>query len=59
MASAEKGEALLEPAVAGCTALLAKMIAGEPVECEPVTFRDGQRIHMLTGDVVAGPTPKL
>lgn len=51
-ASAEKGAALLEPAVAGCTALLHKMIGRESIECEPVTFRDGQRIHMLTGDVV-------
>ena len=39
--SAEKGAALLEPAVGGCTALLTKMIAQEEVECEPVTFCDG------------------
>jgi creatinine amidohydrolase len=46
LASREKGQALIEPAVAGVAALLRNMIAGEPVELVPSTFRDGARQPM-------------
>ncbi len=52
LATREKGERLLEPAVAGVAAVVRKMIEGEPVNKPPVTFVDGQRIHMVTGDPV-------
>lgn len=48
----EKGEALLESAVAGVTGVLQRMIAGEDVDLPPVTFRPEGRIHMLTGEPV-------
>jgi creatinine amidohydrolase len=48
----EKGEALLEPAVAGVAELLRRMIAGEAIDLPPVTFRPEGRIHMLTGELV-------
>jgi creatinine amidohydrolase len=44
----EKGEKLIEPAIAGVAEILRKMIAGEDVDAPPVTFTEGQRIHMLT-----------
>ena len=48
----EKGEKLLEPAIAGVADILRKMIAGEEIDMPPVTFRDKQRLHMLTGEPV-------
>lgn len=48
----EKGEKLIEPAVAGVTEILRRMIAGVEVDAPPVTFREGRRIHMLTGEPV-------
>ncbi|NKB67192.1 MAG: creatininase family protein [Candidatus Latescibacteria bacterium] len=48
----EKGEKLIEPAVAGVAQILQQMIAGEKVDKPPVTFRDDGRIHMITGDPV-------
>ena len=48
----EKGEQLLQPAVDGVSEILRKMIAGEDVDAPPVTFREGGRIHMITGDSV-------
>ncbi|MEW6751765.1 MAG: creatininase family protein [Candidatus Latescibacterota bacterium] len=48
----EKGEALLEPAVAGVADLLRRMIAGEEIDLPPVTFRPEGRISMMTGQPV-------
>jgi creatinine amidohydrolase len=48
----EKGEKLIEPAVAGVASILEKMIAGEEIDCPPVTFRADGRINMITGDPV-------
>ena len=49
LATAEKGQRLLEPAVAGVAAILSKMMAGEEVDQPPVTFRPEGRLHMVTG----------
>ena len=46
----QKGEKLIEPAIAGVTEILRKMIAGEEVDAPPATFQEGRRIHMLTGE---------
>ena len=51
-ASAEKGEALIGPAIEGNVQLLTRMILGEEFEQPPVTFREGDAMHMITGDVV-------
>ena len=51
-ATREKGERLLEPAVAGVARVVERMIAGEEVDQPPVTFRGGGRIHMITGEPV-------
>lgn len=48
----EKGEALLEPAVAGVTRILQQMMAGEDIVQPPVTFRPEGRLHMVKGDAV-------
>jgi len=48
----EKGEALLEPAVVGVVEVLEKMMAGQDVDLEPVTFRPEGRLHMITGEPV-------
>ena len=48
----EKGEKLLQPAVDGVAKILRKMIAGEVVDAPPVTFGEGGRIHMVTGESV-------
>lgn len=52
LGSREKGEALLEPAIAGIAEVLRKMIAGEPFELPPVTFRPEGRFNMITGEKV-------
>lgn len=52
MATKEKGERLLGPAVEGVADVLSSMIAGKAVNRPPVTYVDGQRIHMVTGDPV-------
>lgn len=52
LATREKGEALIEPAIAGVAEILRKMIAGEEIDQPPVTFRPEGRIHMITGEPV-------
>ena len=52
MATKEKGERLLGPAVEGVADVLSRMIAGKTVNRPPVTYVDGQRIHMVTGEPV-------
>lgn len=52
LATRDKGERLLEPAVAGVTAILGKMMAGEEVDQPPVTFRPEGRLHMISGKAV-------
>ena len=52
MATKEKGERLLGPAVEGVADVLSRMIAGKAVNRPPVTYVDGQRIHMVTGDPI-------
>ena len=52
LGSVEKGNQLIEPAVAGVAALVAQMIAGEEIDCPPVTFRPEGRNHMITGENV-------
>jgi hypothetical protein len=51
-ASAQKGEALIQNAIAGNVKLLTRMILQEDFEQPPVTFRDGDALHMITGEVV-------
>lgn len=51
-ATRDKGEALLEPAIAGVADVLRRMIAGEEIDLPPVTFRAEGRVHMLTGEVL-------
>lgn len=48
----EKGEKLIEPAIAGVAQILEKMIAGQKIDCPPVTFRPEGRLHMVTGEDV-------
>ncbi len=52
LATKEKGDRLLGPAVEGVADVLSSMIAGKAVNRPPVTYVDGQRIHMVTGDTV-------
>ncbi len=52
LATKEKGELLLGPAVEGVADVLGKLIAGEALDKPPVTFAEGKRIHMVTGDPV-------
>lgn len=52
LATKEKGELLIGHVVAGVADVIDKMIAGETVDKPPVTFAEGQRIHMVTGDRV-------
>ena len=48
-ATAQKGEALIEPAIAGVTRILEAMIAGEAIDQPPVTFRPEGPLHMIKG----------
>ena len=48
----EKGEALIEPAVAGVAEVLRRMIAGEPIDLPPATFRPEGKIDMMTGESI-------
>ena len=57
LATAEKGHKLIEPAVAGVTTLLKKMIAGEEINCPPVTFRKEGRFNLVTGEPEEGTGP--
>ena len=52
LGSREKGEKLIEPAIAGVAAILEQMIAGEKIDCPPVTFRPEGRQHMVNGEPV-------
>ena len=52
VATRAKGEALIEPAIAGMTDLMHRMIAGEPVNVPPVTFRPEGRFNLVTGEPV-------
>ena len=52
LGTAEKGHKLIAPAVAGVAGIVEKMIAGEDINCPPVTFREEGRIHMITGELV-------
>ncbi len=52
VATREKGEALIEPAVAGVADLLRRMIAGETIDLPPLTFRPDGRINMMTNEPV-------
>ena len=54
LATPDKGEALWEPAIAGNVKLLSRMIEGASLDVEPVTFRNGSRVNMMTGELVAG-----
>ena len=51
-ATKEKGERLLEPAVAGVTSILEQMMENQQIDQPPVTFRQEGRMHMITGDAV-------
>ncbi len=51
-ATKEKGERLLEPAVAGVTRILEQMMENQQIDQPPVTFRQEGRMHMITGDAV-------
>jgi hypothetical protein len=51
-ANAEKGGILIKNAIAGNVKLLTRMIMQEEFDQPPVTFRDGDAMHMITGDVV-------
>ena len=47
-ATREKGEQLIEAAVTGVVQVLRQLIANEPVDMPPVTFRPEGRLHMVT-----------
>ena len=49
LATREKGEQLVEAAITGVVQVLRQLIAGEPVDMPPVTFRPQGRLHMVTG----------
>ena len=48
LGTAVKGRRLIEPAVEGVAGILEQMMAGQTVDCPPVTFSGGERIHMVT-----------
>ena len=50
LGTAEKGNKLIEPAIAGVAGILEKMIAGEEIDCPPVTFRTEGRFNLVTGE---------
>ena len=52
VASKQKGEALIEPVIAGVSSIIEKMIAGEEIDQPPVTFRPEGRLHMTKGEAV-------
>ena len=52
VASKQKGEALIEPVIAGVSSIIEKMIAGEDIDQPPVTFRPEGRRHMTKGEVI-------
>lgn len=52
LATREKGEALLEPAISGVSRVLEQMLAGEEIDQPPVTFRPEGRLHMIKGESV-------
>jgi creatinine amidohydrolase len=52
VASKQKGEALIEPVIAGVSSIIEKMIAGEKIDQPPVTFRPEGRLHMTKGEAV-------
>jgi len=49
LATRDKGEALLEAAIAGVADLLRRLIAGDAPNLPPVSFRPEGRIHLVTG----------
>jgi creatinine amidohydrolase len=52
LGSKEKGERLIEPAISGVTNILEQMIAGQEIDCPPVTFRPEGRLHMVNNKAV-------
>ena len=48
LGTADKGHRLIGPAVEGVAGILEQMMADETVDCPPVTFSGGERIHMVT-----------
>jgi creatinine amidohydrolase len=50
LGTAEKGNRLIEPVIAGVAGILEKMIAGEEINCPPVTFRAEGRFNLVTGE---------
>ncbi|MBI4531327.1 MAG: creatininase family protein [Candidatus Latescibacteria bacterium] len=52
VATREKGEQLIEPAIAGVVEVLRRMIAGEEIDRPPVSFGPEGRRHWLTGELV-------
>ena len=54
LATPDKGEALWEPAILGNVKLLSQMIRRVSVDVEPVTFLNGSRVNMMTGQEVPG-----
>lgn len=53
-ATPEKGATLWEAAIEGNVRLLKRMIEGAALDVPCVTFMDGERVDMLTGDIVPG-----
>jgi creatinine amidohydrolase len=52
LATYEKGEALVGPAVAGVTELLRQMIAGEEIDLPTVTFTPEGKRNLVTGEAI-------
>lgn len=49
-ATTQKGEALIEPAIAGVTRIIEAMIAGTAIDQPPATFRPEGPLHMIKGE---------
>ena len=52
LGTVEKGQKLIEPAIAGVAEILRQMIAGQAIDQPPVTFRPEGRLHMVKNEAV-------
>ena len=57
LGTAAKGNELIEPVVAGVARILESMIAGQDIDCPPVTFREQGRFNLVTGEPEEGTGP--
>ena len=52
LATYEKGEALVGPAVDGVTKLLRQMIAGDEIDLPTITFTPEGKRNLVTGEAI-------